>query len=62
MEYKNTRDCILKTFALEGIHGFYKGMVPNVCRSVPAVGISYVVYEKARDFLSRYFWLSCVYL
>jgi solute carrier family 25 phosphate transporter 23/24/25/41 len=29
----------------EGLAGFYRGLVPNMLKVVPAVSISYLVYE-----------------
>ncbi|CAF0911457.1 unnamed protein product [Didymodactylos carnosus] len=37
----------------EGIVGFYRGLVPNVFKVVPAVSISYLVYETAMKVISR---------
>lgn len=31
----------------EGIVGFYRGMIPNMLKVIPAVSISYLVYESA---------------
>ena len=39
---------IVKT---EGFLGLYRGMFPNFLKVAPAVGISYVVYEKVRRML-----------
>ncbi|CDK25473.1 unnamed protein product [Kuraishia capsulata CBS 1993] len=36
----------------EGFTGFYKGVVPNLIRVVPATCITFVVYENARTALS----------
>ncbi|KAJ8300124.1 hypothetical protein KUTeg_021643 [Tegillarca granosa] len=38
----------LKIFKKEGIFGLYRGLAPNFMKVIPAVGISYVVYEKVR--------------
>lgn len=35
----------------EGPKGLYRGITPNFMKVIPAVSISYVVYEKARRFL-----------
>ena len=32
----------------EGMRGFYRGILPNFLKVLPAVGISYVVYEQVR--------------
>ncbi|KAG0266808.1 hypothetical protein BG011_000860 [Mortierella polycephala] len=46
--YSSTLDVFKKTFEQEGIRGFYKGMVPTLTKVVPAVSISYVVYEYSK--------------
>ncbi len=37
----------------EGFSGLYKGMVPNVLRTLPSSGVTFMVYESTRSFLSR---------
>ena len=37
----------------EGLVGFYRGLVPNMLKVVPAVSISYLVYEKILKALSN---------
>jgi len=44
-KYDGVIDVIKTTFKREGIGGFYKGMVPALCRVVPACCITFVVYE-----------------
>ncbi|KAG0212478.1 hypothetical protein BGX28_006245 [Mortierella sp. GBA30] len=46
--YTSTLDVFRKTFEQDGIRGFYKGMVPTLTKVVPAVSISYVVYEYSK--------------
>ncbi|KAF9998470.1 hypothetical protein BGZ80_004216 [Entomortierella chlamydospora] len=46
--YTSTLDVFRKTYAKEGVRGFYKGMVPTLTKVVPAVSISYVVYEYSK--------------
>ncbi|KAG0327046.1 hypothetical protein BG004_002843 [Podila humilis] len=46
--YTSTLDVFRKTFEIDGIRGFYKGMVPTLTKVVPAVSISYVVYEYSK--------------
>lgn len=38
-------------FRNEGVKGFYKGLVPNLTRVVPACAICFVVYEKVSAYL-----------
>ena len=45
--YKMT-DLIQQIYANEGMRGLYRGLVPNICKVVPAVSISYVVYEHMK--------------
>ncbi len=35
----------------EGPRGLYRGITPNFMKVIPAVSISYVVYEHVRKFL-----------
>ncbi|KAI8904879.1 mitochondrial carrier domain-containing protein [Gorgonomyces haynaldii] len=46
--YTSTFDVVQKTYAREGIHGFYKGLAPTLAKVLPAVSISYVVYEQMK--------------
>ncbi|KAG0213779.1 hypothetical protein BGX31_001213, partial [Mortierella sp. GBA43] len=46
--YTSTLDVFRKTYEKEGVRGFYKGMVPTLTKVVPAVSISYVVYEYSK--------------
>jgi solute carrier family 25 phosphate transporter 23/24/25/41 len=39
---------IKKTLKNEGILGFYKGIAPTLAKVVPAVSISYVIYEHTK--------------
>jgi solute carrier family 25 phosphate transporter 23/24/25/41 len=40
-----------KILKQDGFTGLYRGIVPNFMKVIPAVGISYVVYEKSRQWL-----------
>jgi len=51
--YNGVIDVIKRTYQREGITGFYKGMVPTVCRVVPACCITFVVYEFVLKELKR---------
>jgi solute carrier family 25 phosphate transporter 23/24/25/41 len=37
----------------EGIRGMYRGLLPNIIKVVPAVSISYVVYENMKKKLLK---------
>ncbi|KAK0522096.1 hypothetical protein OC834_006407, partial [Tilletia horrida] len=43
--YEGFLDAVKKTYKNEGGVGFYRGLVPTLAKVVPAVSISYVVYE-----------------
>ncbi|XP_066479184.1 solute carrier family 25 member 32 [Tiliqua scincoides] len=49
--YSGVVDVICRTWRQEGVHGFYKGIIPNVIRVTPACCITFVVYEKVSQFL-----------
>lgn len=38
-----------RIIATEGIQGLYRGLAPNFMKVLPAVSISYVVYEKMKQ-------------
>jgi len=46
--YTGIMDVVHKTYVREGWRGFYKGLVPTLAKVVPAVSISYVVYEHTK--------------
>ncbi|WFD35080.1 hypothetical protein MCUN1_001929 [Malassezia cuniculi] len=46
--YKSFWDAAFQTYQREGFFGFYRGLVPSLAKVVPAVSISYVVYEQAK--------------
>ncbi|KAI9594164.1 mitochondrial carrier domain-containing protein [Syncephalis fuscata] len=48
--YSGAFDVVRVTLQREGIRGFYKGLVPTLVKVVPAVGISYTVYEKTKNY------------
>jgi len=47
-KYTGTIDVFRRTVQRDGWSGLYRGMVPNMVKVVPAVGISYVVYERVK--------------
>jgi solute carrier family 25 phosphate transporter 23/24/25/41 len=49
--YKNTADVVFKTYNQEGLIGFYRGLAPTLLKVLPAVSISYVVYENMKSYL-----------
>ncbi|KAJ6882653.1 calcium-dependent mitochondrial ATP-magnesium/phosphate carrier protein 2-like [Populus alba x Populus x berolinensis] len=49
--YKGMSDVFWRTFQNEGYSGFYKGIFPNLLKVVPAVSITYMVYEAMKKSL-----------
>lgn len=47
--YVQSLRCVLRR---EGIRGLYKGMVPNVLRTLPSSAVTFMVYESTKSFLS----------
>ncbi|ORY00792.1 putative Mcsc-pending-prov protein [Basidiobolus meristosporus CBS 931.73] len=47
--YTGAFDVIRTTYRRETIRGFYKGIIPTLTKVVPAVSISYVVYEACKQ-------------
>ena len=50
--YTGVVDAARKTITNEGIRGLFKGITPNLLKVVPAVSITYVVYENAKKALN----------
>lgn len=49
--YYGIADVTRKTIKNEGWRGLFKGVTPNLLKVAPAVSISYVVYENAKNLL-----------
>ncbi|KAI9660271.1 MAG: hypothetical protein M1831_003579 [Alyxoria varia] len=49
--YTGLGDCIKQTIHGEGVRGLFKGLTPNLLKVVPAVSITYVVYESSKKAL-----------
>ena len=49
--YTGIWDVTVKTFRGEGVRGFFKGITPNLLKVVPAVSITYVVYDNTKAVL-----------
>jgi solute carrier family 25 phosphate transporter 23/24/25/41 len=43
--YSSTWQCTKSIWAIEGVAGFYKGMIPNYLKVVPSISITFLVYE-----------------
>ncbi|CAL5048583.1 unnamed protein product [Urochloa decumbens] len=50
--YRGMSDVFWRTLQHEGVHGFYKGILPNLLKVVPAASITYLVYEAMKKNLS----------
>jgi len=46
--YTGVWDVTKRTYATDGLRGFYRGLLPSLAKVVPAVSISYVVYEQTK--------------
>lgn len=57
--YKSFFDATYQTFKNEGIMGFYRGLGPTLAKVVPAVSISYVVYDHVR-FMMLFFFANAL--
>ena len=53
--YAGFWDAVHKTYRSEGMVGFYRGLVPTLAKVVPAVSISYVVYEHSKKRLGVHY-------
>ena len=47
-EQTSMRMLVKNTLAKEGFFGLYRGILPNFMKVIPAVSISYVVYEYTK--------------
>jgi len=52
IRYEGAIDCLRQTVKSGGIRGLYQGILPNFMKTIPAVAISYLVYEKSHSLLS----------
>ncbi|AOW00753.1 uncharacterized protein YALI1_A16988g [Yarrowia lipolytica] len=51
--YSSIGDCISKIYSNGGFFAFYRGLVPNLLRVLPATCITFVVYEKVNEQLEE---------
>lgn len=49
--YTGVVDCARKTVSKEGVRGLFKGITPNLLKVVPAMSITWVVYEKSKQLM-----------
>lgn len=57
-EQPSMRSLIKSIVAKEGFFGLYRGILPNFMKVIPAVSISYVVYEYTKSSLGISKWTS----
>ncbi|KAJ1259820.1 hypothetical protein BS78_10G185300 [Paspalum vaginatum] len=50
--YRGMSDVFWRTLQHEGVSGFYKGILPNLLKVVPAASITYLAYEAMKKNLS----------
>jgi solute carrier family 25 phosphate transporter 23/24/25/41 len=53
VKYNGMVDVFNQTVRKEGVLGLYKGMGPNLMKVLPAVGISYAVFENMKALLGK---------
>lgn len=51
-KYAGMRNAFSSIFRHEGIRAFYRGLLPNYLKSVPAVAITWAVYEETKNYLT----------
>eukprot|EP00602_Paraphysomonas_sp_CaronLab_P008547 CAMPEP_0185032710 /NCGR_PEP_ID=MMETSP1103-20130426/21031_1 /TAXON_ID=36769 /ORGANISM="Paraphysomonas bandaiensis, Strain Caron Lab Isolate" /LENGTH=458 /DNA_ID=CAMNT_0027568699 /DNA_START=131 /DNA_END=1507 /DNA_ORIENTATION=+ len=49
-KYSGMLDCFKKAYAAEGILGLYRGIGPNMLKSIPSISISYAVFETCSTY------------
>ncbi|KAL7271075.1 hypothetical protein RUND412_006192 [Rhizina undulata] len=47
--YTGMSDVAAKTYKAEGLRGMFRGLTPNLLKVIPAVSISYLVYENSKQ-------------
>ncbi|KAL5109605.1 Mitochondrial thiamine pyrophosphate carrier [Taenia crassiceps] len=50
---RGLRDCIVKTWRIEGLAGLFKGLQPSILKACLSMGCRFAVYEKVCNFLSH---------
>eukprot|EP01083_Nonionella_stella_P012838 36247_1 len=51
--YSGLVDCFRKIIVNEGPTGLYRGILPNFMKAVPAISVSYVVFENVKSWVSK---------
>ena len=52
--YNGFVDAFRKTYARDGVRGFYRGLVPTMLKVVPSTSISYAVFGILKDRLMKF--------
>lgn len=52
--HRTTTTPLRKRERPQGVKGLYRGLGPNFLKALPAIAISYAVFEKARTKLSSF--------
>lgn len=47
-QYSGMLDVFRQTYQLEGLRGFYRGLLPNLLKVAPAASITYITYEDMK--------------
>lgn len=55
IQFNGMADCFIKTYRMEGYRGLFRGLISNYMKGVPAVAISYMVFEKTKMALNPLF-------
>ena len=47
--YSGMMDCFQQTIRADGFFGLYRGLLPNFLKALPAISVSYAVYEAVKE-------------
>jgi solute carrier family 25 (mitochondrial citrate transporter), member 1 len=53
--YKNTMDCFVQMYKVEGPMVFYSGLVPRLGRVLPGQGIIFMSFETIQGWVDTFF-------
>lgn len=57
-QFKSMTDCFKKTYAAEGLGGFWKGLGPTLLRAMPVSAGTFVVYVSMSWLIHSELWLT----
>jgi hypothetical protein len=52
LKYNGILHCVKSIYTVEGVKGFYRGIVPTTAKSVAATALTFAAYEGVKDFLA----------